>query len=451
MAENKIYKSVKQYSTLLPSTTMTILNEIVADYAKVKGYVYNRYGGIKGLEKIYSVYTVQRELGQSGLREKLGLPTVYFGLAMFSALADIKSMWSNLRRKMSELVKKNKNLTDQDRHYVYTILKQHALFAKVLNRMEFSSPSFFEGTQLNFNRLNNLICRLARRYMVRLSVPQNLDYFETDSKAYTYKDGGIYLATKVPYKRIYVPLTDNCRYSCQVRIKLMENKLIIFVPIKTHAKKHHDYINEIGIHFGYGVMITTSTGKQYGNRLGDLLSEESEQLTCTLANRNRLHGRYRIYCHEGETQKAQRILHNNLGTKKYRSKKQRSDSRIKSYINAELNRMLETEKPAKIYVGTISKRPSRVTKVMRRKLTYWNSGYIFDRLEFKCQMNQIELVAVNPAYAGSVCADCGAIGQKKARQFVCSTCGIEIDYGINAALNFIKKEKGEFVIPENNG
>ena len=38
---------------------MKKLQEIAGDYRTVKNYVYQRYGGIKSLSKIYPGYTVQ--------------------------------------------------------------------------------------------------------------------------------------------------------------------------------------------------------------------------------------------------------------------------------------------------------------------------------------------------------------------------------------------------------
>ena len=82
---------------------MTKLQAVARDYAKVKNYVYQRYAGITGLSKIYPGYTVQNEMTRSGLREELGLPSVYFYLAIFDALGEIKSQWTRTKSKISKL------------------------------------------------------------------------------------------------------------------------------------------------------------------------------------------------------------------------------------------------------------------------------------------------------------------------------------------------------------
>ena len=110
----KICKTIHQYNKEpIPKADMQQLLEIAEDYKKVKNYVYGRYGGIGSLFKIYPGYTVQNEMTKSGFRDKLGLPSVYFYLAIFDALREIKSQWIRLRTKIMELVVKNENFTEE--------------------------------------------------------------------------------------------------------------------------------------------------------------------------------------------------------------------------------------------------------------------------------------------------------------------------------------------------
>lgn len=448
MDDNWIYKTVKQYSDPLPQETMIQLRQIADGFAKVKGYVYNRYGGIKGLLKIYSPYTVQNELAETKFRENLGFPTVYFGLAMFSALADIKSMWSNLKRKIVGLIWKNENLTDQERRYLFTVLKQQTLFAKVINRQEFSIPQSFENLALDYKRLNNLLCRLTRRHMIRLAEPENNDYFETYRRAYLYKNGGIYLSTRTPYRRIFIPLTDHCRYTGQLRVQILENKIVLYVPIKTHIKFHEDYANRIGLFLSYSVMAVTSTGNQYGKSLGEFLSNEKERLRLVQVKRSRFRGKYQFYQKEGANKKAGNILRNNLGQKKYDARKQRLQIQLRSYINAEWNRLLKTEKPAEIFAAAAPKTTAGLTQVERQSLAHWQIGYIMHRLEFKCRLNHVTLRVVNPANSGRICAACGGLGKKEKDRFVCASCGAKSAYGVNLALNLLKREDQDYKNPK---
>ena len=92
MSADTICKIIRQYNSApLSMEDMQKLQEIAEDYAAVKNYVYQRYGGIRSLSKLYPGYTVQNEMTRSGLREQLGLPSVYFYLAVFEALGGIKN------------------------------------------------------------------------------------------------------------------------------------------------------------------------------------------------------------------------------------------------------------------------------------------------------------------------------------------------------------------------
>lgn len=89
MQQNTIYKTIRQYSKKpLLKEDMYKLQDIAKDYGYVKNYVYQRYGGVGSLGKLYPGYTIQNEMTQSGIRTQLGLPSVYFYCAVFEALGD---------------------------------------------------------------------------------------------------------------------------------------------------------------------------------------------------------------------------------------------------------------------------------------------------------------------------------------------------------------------------
>ena len=61
--QKTVYKTVCQYNAKdIPEADMKMFQEIARDYCKVKNYIYQRYGGIGSLAKIYPGYTVQNEM-----------------------------------------------------------------------------------------------------------------------------------------------------------------------------------------------------------------------------------------------------------------------------------------------------------------------------------------------------------------------------------------------------
>ena len=100
----------------IPEEDMQKFQEIASDYSKVKNYVYARYSGIGSLGKLYPGYTVQNEMTSCGLRGQLGMPSVYFYLAVFDALGDIKCQWTRTKTKLLELIAANGSLAEAEKH-----------------------------------------------------------------------------------------------------------------------------------------------------------------------------------------------------------------------------------------------------------------------------------------------------------------------------------------------
>lgn len=452
MKQEKIIKTVRQYSKPLPEETMVFLRGIAEDYAKVKAYVYSRFFGINSLEKLYPGYTVQNEMVACGIRNELNLPYNYFGHAIFDALGNIKSVWSNIKLKIIDVVKQNENLSDSERHYVFSILKRDKLLAAILNRREYELPKSFEGKKLNFKRLNNLICRLVRKYHAKPEINGKADYFYCSNSAYRYDDRGVYLTSRVSNKRIFIPLSDSAVYDKQITVKLLDSKIEITAPLEVKPKSHSDYNNSVALSLGYVTMLTSSTGNEYGEKLGEFLSQRSDRIYRKRGERGKHYGMYKKLLESGDTAQAAKIKENNLGLKKTTRQNTRELERIKSYINTEFNIMLEKEKPSEIIIPARSKQfGDRMQKATKQKLSGWMVGYIRKRLDDKCAVNSIKITEINGAYTGKICSECGGEGEKANQIFGCRECGVKIPYSQNAARNLFKKANKEFVIPEKYG
>ena len=141
MGTDTVCKTVRQYGReALAPEDMEMLREVAEGYRLVKNHVYDRYGGKGGLSKIYPGYTVQNEMTKSGLRAQLGMPSVYFYLAVFDALGDIKAQWTRTKTKIQKLVGLNENLTEEEKHYLRFLLKIPNAFEAALNRGEIRLP-----------------------------------------------------------------------------------------------------------------------------------------------------------------------------------------------------------------------------------------------------------------------------------------------------------------------
>lgn len=429
MPADKVCKTVHQYNkTPVAKGDMEKLQQIAEDYNKVKNYVYTRFGGIGSLSKLYPGYTVQNEMTKSGLREELGLPSVYFYLAVFDALKDIKSQWTRTKTRVLRRIGKNENFSEEEKHYLRFVLKVSNAFEAVLNQVPMELPEEIReryetvSKGMDTEKLHRYLCRQTRKYHVKLhtDVAQG---FSISKKAYRYKDHGIYIASKENRKRIFIPLTDSNQYTSQLYIKLYpeQNRIEIKAPVNVTVKNHADYGNQVGISLGMYTMLTTDRGSRYGEKLGEYQFRYADWIRAqTISyNRNR---------------------NDNPGRKKYYAQKRRFEEQMHSYINQELNRFLETEKPKAVYLPRYPKpRAGGVDARTNHAAALWQRGYIRSRLVQKCREQAVEIVEVPGKEISSVCSQCGAAGMKKKRLFVCPSCGYSEDNKINAAINAKKR------------
>lgn len=430
MPQDTICKTVHQYNkTPVPKADMEKLLEIAEDYRRVKNYVYQRYSGPASLPKLYPGYTIQNEMTESGLRGELGLPSVYFYLAVFEALGDIKTQWTMIKSSISRLAGQNENLSQEEKHYLRFLLKAASAFEAVLNRREIMLQGDLkkqyeallygsEENQLDVEKVHNYLCRQVRKQRAKLNAGK-ADGFAVSSKAYRYEDGGIYLSIKEKRKRIYIPLTDRNRYQSQIYIKLYPEKggIEIHVPIQAAVRKHLDYTSQVGVSLGMNTMLTTDQGHEYGGDFGQYHKDYAEWVRAQM----------RIY-HLNRDQ--------NPGRKKYNRRKKQYEERLHSYINQELNRFLRTEKPEILYLPKLpSPKASGVSRKINHSVTLWQRGYIRDRLVQKCREQSVQIIEVLGKDISNVCSQCGSPGQKEKGIFFCSSCGQKLSDRVNAAQN----------------
>lgn len=442
-AVSTITKTIWQYSELLSQETMEFLKGIASDYCTVKNYVYTKYSGIKSLSKLTPVYNILNEMRCCGLREQLNLPAVYYELAIADAVTDIKARWGIVKNKIGELVTANENLNANDKLYLRTVLKLNNVYAAILNHQEYEMPRNAKELDINVKRLNNLLCRLTRRYLTQPKT-DNKDSFRISPNGYSYKDGAMRIVCRIPRKRISIPLKDSRTFDRQIQIHIKENFVALAVPVETKIKKHQDYINTVYIHIGYRDMFTLSNGTIYGKALDELVSPETERLARKNRERRRMYTIFEQSTESGDTRKADNIEANNLGKSKYVKQKEKEKTRTTDFINAEINRMFKTEKPKRIVITkpVVKDKTKYYSKSVNRKLTRNFRSYIKERLAYKCQIHSVELIEINSKGTGRICSVCGAEGKRQNMEFICENCGLKTTIALNSAKNIQMKYNG---------
>ena len=436
-------KTVWQYSKPLSPETMDFLRGIAADYAKVKAYVYGRYSGIKNVNRLTPYFAILTEVRHCGLKERLNLPSAYYDAAVMEAIANIKTMWAMLKNTLRDAVRANENLTEDDRYYIRTVLRINSVFASVLNRKHYDMPDNTAKIAVDTHRLNNLICRLARKYLRTPSV-HNADYFVVRATGYKYIEQNLYMASRAPRKRICLPVRDNQTSDRQLRVHLRDDYAAIAIPIDTKIKEHDDYVGEIYVYIGYRDVCTLSNGRVYGKNLCSLITPETYRPGNKTGERQELLALCKKKREEGQFAKALRIQVNNLGRKKYEGRKRRERERTENFINAELNRMLKTEKPQLIVITkpVTKNKTKNYSKGLNMRLSRSFREFIRQRLAYKCREHGIELIEISSKGTGSICSLCGEIGKREKERFVCQSCGFTATIAENSAKNIEKIHKG---------
>lgn len=443
----KICKAVHQYSSgKISADDMDMLLGIARDCMAVTNHVYQRYGGIKSLYKIYPGYTVQNEMTASGLREELNLPAVYFYPAVFNALRDIKTQWALVKRKVCSAVNKNEGFTPEDRHYLRFAVKVDGCFQNILNGQPVEVPKEMmpkyesilsdlpgDGSG-RIRTLDRYICRQTRKNLSRLHTEKFL-YFSVWERGYRYGESGkkhgrtchgIFLTTKEHRKRIFIPLTDTNQYKGTLDIKLKPEKdsIEVIIPLFVNVRKHGDYTNEIGISLGLWDMVTTNTGNIYGSEFGRMQKELFEYA----ASERRTYGEK-----------------DNPPRKRYLIGREKMEAALKNYVNKEINRMLAEEKPQKIYMAKLPRNPGNGAGTSQHLLRVWKKGYVTERLQWKCRQNNIEIIEVLGKGLSMECSACGAFCEPQPKNiyenFKCKNCGYEGGRKVNAAKNALNRGK----------
>ncbi|MBQ7478830.1 MAG: hypothetical protein IJT01_08010, partial [Selenomonadaceae bacterium] len=243
-------KSVRQYSRKLPADTMDFLRWLAGVYAKVKKTTYERYSGIGSLGKLTPGYTVLNEMRASGMRQELGMPVVYFELAILDALAAIKSRWGVLRDTLKRLAAFHEGFTKEDRTYIYTILKWGSVYGAILQGKPYEEPKLVKGLPVDKHRLNNWLRRQTRKRMGKIQVMREDGFTVSPKAGYSYKNGIMRIAGQKPRKRVEIPLRDGRRFDRQLHVELREDYIILTAPVTKESSLPEGWTNEIFVHIG---------------------------------------------------------------------------------------------------------------------------------------------------------------------------------------------------------
>ncbi|MEU4477190.1 transposase [Micromonospora sp. NPDC023966] len=196
----------------------------------------------------------------------------------------------------------------------------------------------------------------------------------------------------------------------------------------------------IGVDKGYTEALTDSEGAHHGDRLGELLSSESDRLKERKRRRAKLRSIANTAAMRGDHAKVCRIKANNLGTVKRNRQAAQHRARVRTEIFTAAHRVVD--KAATVVAEDLTKRfAGRKTlgKNMNRRLAEWTRGVTAEALASVSERRGSALVHVNAAYTSQACHRCGRLGRRSGDRLHCTSCGVVWQADVNAAINILQR------------
>ena len=164
-----LIKTIKQYSFpfhKIKNDNFENLEKLGYEFRDTKNFFYSRFSGISYINKLKDKYTIKNEVIKENLKNISKIPARYGKICLSHVLGNIKTLLENTKKLIKKATYNNSNLSDKDRHYIYTVLKSSEYLENVLRRKKLSDY-LYDKFKINHKKLNNLIRRYFRRYKIR--------------------------------------------------------------------------------------------------------------------------------------------------------------------------------------------------------------------------------------------------------------------------------------------
>ena len=190
-------KTIKQYSFPFDKAkdlNFESLKKLGFEFRDTKNFFYSRFSGISYINKLNEKYTIRDEIIKENLKNISKIPARYWKICLSHVLGNIKTLLENIKKLIRKATYNNSNLSSEDRHYIYTVLKSSEYFENVLRRKKL--PDYlYDKFKINHKKLNNLIRRYFRRYKNKIPYSKKNNFLILDSGLYKYKDGFLKIST----------------------------------------------------------------------------------------------------------------------------------------------------------------------------------------------------------------------------------------------------------------
>ena len=448
LIKNSLPKMVKAYSQTLTNEQFQNIDQLCVNYGKLRGMFFNQFCGINNLNINFRKKRNNLRADKVNKRymKCFNVLDKHVTYALFDSVSNINAMWSNTASKIRKVVSANENVNQDEQHFIFFILKIPMLWQSIL---QYRKVTLSKGINKTYLQVKNVLTdkqikhalsyirRLTRRYKAyphKVSTQnKSMTY---DENMYRFKNDEFRFTSQISRKVFSVKLISQWHYSVkgnlQIILDRLKRRIEIHKLIQTHVKKVPK-TQVLGIDKGLATLISCSSGNEYGQNFGEIITKQVDKLAKTNASRNQM--------------RAKGLL---KSAKRYTNLRKRQKAHLQSVIDHAIYQMIEREKPLEIVKEDLTFTKNRLPKTKNRfqrrnrlLLNNWVKGLLNERLEYICDKFGIGYTDVNPAYTSQYCPYCKrkfvARYGKHHELTYCKNCG-QIDANIAAAIN-IKNRK----------
>jgi len=355
---------------------------------------------------------------------------------------------------------------DEERHYLFFLLKQPKYIEAIMLRKKFVVDKKFDISRVEY--LNKYLHRILRYEFKSNNIPElKKPLLRTDvqtSKIEKYKNPKQFsyvlkLSTINKGKRVIVPFNPNKwaqkffnkRKGCFIVYIDEKGNLNLHIPIEEKPIENSN-TEKIGIDKGFRNLLVDSNKQMYGKNWGNIEKKLDNKFQKKQKQRRKLYvlrkELYKKWTKTKDKKLYKKIKHlekYNLGRKKFNNNKIKTRETIKNNVNQVVNSFVSKNPKLKIIVleklDKFGKR-KKYNKRLNRLLNNWKRGFLENKLIFISQLNSIELAYQNPAYTSQTCPNCGYVHKdnRNKEEFICIKCGFSEHADVVGALNILNRD-----------
>lgn len=435
-------------------STMLVYKETVNNFI-------NKFSGYEYLDKLNYKY-----LYKSDNKDKR-IASNYSTNALAYAVTLLKNRLDLIRKGCKARIY-NHIKDEEERHYLFYLLKQPKYIQALMQRKNFVVDKEFNISKMRTEYLNKYLHRILRHEFKNNKIPElkkpllRTDVNTADIQEYNNPKHFTYvlkLSTINKGKRVIIPFNPNKwakkffdkRKGCFIICPDAQGNLNLHIPIEEEPKENNNN-QEIAIDKGFRALLVDSNKQKYGEdwhevekKLDDKFQKKQKQRNKLYALRKELYKKYQETKDRNIYKKIKHLEKYNLGKKKFNKNKIKTQETIKNNVNRVVNKFISQNPNLKTIVLEKLDRfdnGKKHSKKSNRLLNQWKRGFLNDKLTFISQLNSIELATINRAYTSQECSNCGYVHKdnRHGERFTCIKCGFREDADVNGALNILSRK-----------